>query len=82
MDDESRLHACMKFYNETRMVYLETDASGIVVGSRLLQIRDGMTCLQDEAPHNSILRLIYLPAKALSNTEKRYGKIEKHWDTA
>ena len=34
---------CMKFYNETKPLYLETDASRIELGTTLLQTRDGMT---------------------------------------
>ena len=34
--------ACMKFYNKTRPLYLETDIYGVGLGARLLQIRDGM----------------------------------------
>ena len=35
----------MKFFNEKRLLYLETDASGVGLGTRLLQIRDEMYCL-------------------------------------
>ena len=34
--------ACMKFYDVTGPVYLETDASGVGLGAGLLHIRDGM----------------------------------------
>ena len=47
----------MKYYDETRPLYLGTDASMIGLGLGFLQIQDGMNCLQDEAPCNSILRL-------------------------
>ena len=46
---------CMKFYDERRSLYLETDACGIDLGVKLINIRDGMNCPQDEAPHTSIL---------------------------
>ena len=35
---------CMKFYDEMKPLYLETDASVIGLGATLLQTRDGMTC--------------------------------------
>ena len=47
--------ACMKFYDETKSLYLETDASGIGLSATLLQTRDGMTCMKESAPNNTIL---------------------------
>ena len=38
----------MKFYGASRSLYLETDASGINLGARLLQVRDGMNCGHDD----------------------------------
>ena len=35
---------CMKFYDYTKPLYLETDASGVSLGAALLQLRDNMTC--------------------------------------
>ena len=37
----------VKFYNETRPLYLERDTSGVEMGARLLQIRDRMYCTWD-----------------------------------
>ena len=34
----------MKFYDETKPLYLKTDTSGIGLGTALLQTRDGKTC--------------------------------------
>ena len=31
---------CIKFYDQTRALYLESDSSGIGLGAGLLQIRD------------------------------------------
>ena len=45
----------MKFYDETKPLYLETNASGIGLGAALLQTRDGMTCQKDSTPNNTIL---------------------------
>ena len=55
---------CMKLYNETKPLYLETDASGIGLGTALLQTRDGTTFSKDAAPDNTILRPIALQVKA------------------
>ena len=48
--------ACMKFYDETKPLYIETDVSGIGLGEALLQTRDNMTFHRDDVPDNSILR--------------------------
>ena len=34
--------ACMKFFNESKALYQETDASRVGLGVWLLQIREGM----------------------------------------
>ena len=34
---------CMKFYDDTKPLYLETDASRVSLGAALLQIHDNMT---------------------------------------
>ena len=36
--------ACMMFYNETKLLHLETDVSGIVLGTSQLQTRNGTIC--------------------------------------
>ena len=56
---------CTKFYNATRLLYLETDASG----HGLLQIRNGMNCGCNEAPDNATLHLIAFTNKSLLNNE-------------
>ena len=59
----------MKFYDETKPLYLETNASGIGLGTTLLQTRDGETCPRDIAPDNTILRPITFASKGLTSTE-------------
>ena len=49
-----KVDICMKFYNDTKPLYLETDASGVCLGAALLQLCDNTTCKKDMAPdkHN------------------------------
>ena len=46
---------CIKFYNVAGPLYLETDASSISLGARVLQVRDGMNFGNDKISDNSIL---------------------------
>ena len=46
---------CMKFYDDTRLLYLETDASRIGLGAAPLQLRDNMVCQKGTVPDNTIL---------------------------
>ena len=45
----------MKFYDASRPQYLETDASGVGPGARLVQIRDGMNCGVTGVPDSATL---------------------------
>ena len=47
-------NVCLKFYNVARPLYFETDASGIVLGAKLLHVRGGMNCRCDRIPNNAI----------------------------
>ena len=62
--------ACMKFYNETKPLYTETDASGVGLGAALLQTRSSTSYIRDEVPDNSILRPIAFATKSLASMEK------------
>ena len=55
--------ACMKFYNETQPLHLETPASGVGLRAVLLQTRSGTGCPRDKAPDNSILRPLAFASK-------------------
>ena len=68
--------AYLKFYDETKPLYLETDTSGVGLGAGLQQTREGMSCPRDEPPGNSILRPITFASKSLSTTE-RYTATQK-----
>ena len=67
----------MKLYDDTKPLYLETDASGVGLGTALLQTWDGITCQKDMVPDNTILHPIAFASKSLSDAEHRYSKIER-----
>ena len=60
---------CMKFYNDTKLLYLETDVSGVGFGAALLQLYDNTTCQKDRAPNNVILCPIAFASKSLTGME-------------
>ena len=67
---------CMKFYNETKPLYLETDASLKGLDATLLQTRDAPTCPKEITPDNTILRSIAFASKSLTSANCRYSNIE------
>ena len=48
----------MKYYNDRKPVYLETDASGVGLGKALLWMRDDLNFGYDEMPDNVMLQPI------------------------
>ena len=66
----------MKFYDDTKLLYLETDASGIGLRAALLQLCDNTACQKDTAPDNTILLPIAFASKSLTGSEWRYSNIE------
>ena len=54
---------CMKFYGDTKPLYLKTDTSGVGLGTALLQTWEGTTCQKDTLPDNTILYPIALLVK-------------------
>ena len=60
---------CMKFYDDTKLLYLETDASSIGLGTALLQLRDNMNGPKDTAPDNTI-------PHPIAYAERRYSNIK------
>ena len=66
----------MKFYNDTKPLYLETYASKVGLGAVLLQLCKGATCQKDVAPDNTVLCPIAFASKSLTGAECRYSNIE------
>ena len=60
---------CMKFYDDTKPLYLETDASGVGLGTALLQLHDNTTCQKDMVLDNTILHPIAFASKSLTGAE-------------
>ena len=65
----------MKFYDDTKLLYLKTDTSGIGLGAALLKLRDNITCQTHMAPDNTILWHITFASKNLTGAEHRYSNI-------
>ena len=57
----------MKFCDISGPLYLETDASGVRLGARLMQVRDGMN--YEEVPDYVTLYPIALASKSLMSAE-------------
>ena len=68
--------ACMKFYDETKPLNLNTDVSGVGLRAGLLQTRNGISCPRDMAPDSNILRPIALANKSIQCREE-YSNIER-----
>ena len=60
---------CVKFYNDTRPLYLETDASRVGLGAALLQLCDNTSCHKDMMPDNTILHPTTFASKSLTGAE-------------
>ena len=67
---------CMKFYDDTKPLYLEPDASGVSLGVALLQLHDNTACQKGMAPDNTNLCQIAFASKSLTGAEWRYSNIE------
>ena len=66
----------MKFYNDTKPLYLETDVSGVGLAAALLQLHDNAMCQKDMAPDNTILCPIAFASKRLTRANHRYSNIK------
>ena len=69
---------CMhEFHDETKPLYIETEASGVGVEAALLQTRSNNSCPRDVAWDNSILRPIAFASKSLTGAEKKIQQYRK-----
>ena len=68
---------CMKFYDDTKPLYLKTDASRVGLCAALLQTWEGTTCQEDMVPDNPILHAIVFASKSLTGAEYRYSNIKR-----
>ena len=67
----------MNFYNGTKPLYLETDASRVSLGAAVLQAQEGTACQKDTVPDDTILCPIAFASKSLTGAEHRYSNIER-----
>ena len=55
----------MKFYDDTKLLYLKIDASRIGLGAALLQLRDNTACQKGMATDNTIFQPMAFVSKSL-----------------
>ena len=67
----------MEIYDDSKHLYLETDAFTVVLGAAHLQTWEGTTCQKDTVPDNIMLHPIAFASKSLASTECRYSNIER-----
>ena len=65
--------AWMKFYNASRPLYIEIDASGVCREAILLQVKDGVNCRCDEVPDNTAVGPSAFTNKSLASAEHCYS---------
>ena len=71
-----KAEVCMKFYDDTKPLYLETDASRIGLRAALLQLWDNTDCQKGTALDNTILCPTAFASKSLTGAKQRYSIIE------
>ena len=66
----------MKFYDNSKLLYLETKASGIGLGAALLQLHDNTVYQKGVVPQNITLCPIAFASKGLTGVEWKYSNIK------
>ena len=67
-----KTEVCMKFDNDTKVLYLETDASGVNLGAALLQLCNNMACQKGITLDNTILHPIAFASNSLTGAEQQH----------
>ena len=71
---------CIKGYDVSKPLYLETDASGVGLGGSLLQMQEGMSCEPNDVPDNVALCPIVFEARISPVWSGNTATLkEKHW---
>ena len=65
----------MKYYDVRKQLYLETDASGVGLGTTLQQVRDSVSSEYGEVPDSAMFQPIAFASQSLSSTEHWYSNI-------
>ena len=68
---------CMKFYDDTKLLNLETDTSGVGLGAALLQLHNNTTWQKDMVPDKTILCPTAFASESLTGAEQRYSNTER-----
>ena len=69
--------ACIEFYDASRPLYLETNASSVSLEAKLLQVRNGINCGCDEVSDNTTLHPVAFTSKSLFSAEWCYSNKER-----
>ena len=70
-----KVDTLMKLYDTRKSLYLETDTSGVDLGTTLLEVRDNLNCRYNEALDNAVLQCTAFTKKIISTTEWWYSNI-------